>query len=96
MTPENQARTSNAKMSEALELLNDAAREKRDELKSLMANKYAHIQEAMTGTVEQGKEKVMEIASNIDKRVHKDPWVYIAGAAAASMLLGYLMGSKRK
>jgi ElaB/YqjD/DUF883 family membrane-anchored ribosome-binding protein len=103
MTTETQARTSNAKISEALELLNEAAKEKRDELKGLMVNKYAHIREAMTSGVEhaqeaiaQGKEKVIEIAGDVDKRVHKDPWVYIGGTAAAALLLGYFMGSKRK
>ena len=97
------ARTSNAKISEALELLNEAAQEKRDELKDLMADKYTHIREAMGHTkqmaqqaINQGKDKVVEIAGDVDKRVHKDPWVYIAGAAAASLVLGYLMGSKRK
>ncbi len=103
MTTETHIRTSNAKISEALELLNEAAKEKRDELKGIIGNRYAHIQEAMAAGVEQGKEaiaqgrdKVIEIASDVDKRVHKDPWVYIAGTAAASLLLGYLMGSKRK
>ncbi len=114
MTTENQVKTSNAKISEALELLNEAAKEKKDELKGLMANKYAHIREAMTSGVEHGKEvlkhaqditretivkgseKAKEIAADVDKRVHKDPWAYIAGAAAVSLLLGYLMGSKRK
>jgi len=52
MTTETQARTSNAKISEALELLNEAAKDKRDELKGLMVNKYAHIREAMTSGVE--------------------------------------------
>ena len=111
---ESQVKTSNAKISEALELLNEAAKEKKDELKGLMANRYSHIREAMTSGVEhgkdvlkhaqeitqeaivQGKEKVIEIASDVDKRVHKDPWPYIAGAAAVSLLLGYFMGSKRK
>jgi len=103
MTTETQSRTSNVKISEALDLLNEAAKEKKDELQGLMSNKYAHIREAMTDgakhaqeAIIQGKEKVMEIAGDVDKRVHKDPWVYIAGAAAASLLLGYLMGSKRK
>ena len=103
MTTETQAKTSNAKISEALELLNEAAKEKRDELKGLMANRYSHIREAMTSGAQQGKEaltqgkeKVMEIAGDVDQRVHKDPWVYIAGTAVASLLLGYLMGSKRK
>ena len=103
MTTETQARTSSAKINEALELLNEVAREKKDELKGLMVNKYAHIREAMSSGAEhaqeainQGKEKVIEMASDVDKRVHKDPWVYIAGTAASSLLLGYLMGAKRK
>ena len=79
-----------------------------------MANKYAHIREAMTSGVEHGKdvlkhaqditkeaivqgtEKAKEIASDVDNRVHKDPWVYIIGTAVTSLLLGYFMGSKRK
>jgi ElaB/YqjD/DUF883 family membrane-anchored ribosome-binding protein len=114
MTTETQVRTSHTKISEALELLNEAAKEKGDELKGLMADRYSHIREAMTAGVErgkevlkqtqdltqqaivQGKEKAVEIATDVDKRVHKDPWAYIAGAAVASLLLGYLMGSKRK
>jgi len=114
MTIETQVRTNNAKISEALELLNEAAKEKRDELKGLMVNKYSHIREAMTAGVEhgkeilkhtkditqegiaEGKEKVIAMAGEVDKRVHKDPWTYIAGTAVASLLLGYLMGSKSK
>ena len=114
MSTDTHVRTSNAKISEALELLNEAAKEKKDELKGLMANRYSHIREAMTSGVEygkdvfkhaqditkeaivQGKDKAVEIASDVDKRVHKDPWTYIAGTAVATLLLGYFMGSKRK
>ena len=103
MTTETQLKSSNAKISEALGLLNEAAKEKNDELKGLITSKYSHLREAMTAGVDQaqevikqGREKVIEIAGDVDKRVHKDPWVYIAGTAAASLLLGYLMGSKRK
>ena len=114
MSTETQARTSNTKINEALELLNEAAKEKKDELKGLMANRFSHIREAMTAgvghgkeiikhtqdltqeAIDQGKEKVKEIAGDVDQRVHKDPWVYIAGTAAATLLLGYFMGSKRK
>ncbi len=114
MTTEAQGKTSNAKISEALELLNEAAREKKEELTGLMANKYAHIREVMTAGVISGKEflkhnqnlgqealvkgqeKAKEIASDLDQRVHKDPWPYIAGTAVVSLVLGYLMGSKGK
>lgn len=97
----------NVKISEALELLNEAAKEKREELKGLMKDKYTHIREAMAAGAGQakdmaqdflveGQEKIKEAVSEADRRVRKDPWPYIAGAAAASLLLGYLMGSKRR
>ncbi|MBF0523172.1 MAG: hypothetical protein HQL24_08975 [Candidatus Omnitrophica bacterium] len=92
MTTEPQIKTSNAKISEALELLNDAAKDKKEELKDLMANRYSDIRAAIV----EGGEKVKEIADCVDKRVHKDPWIYIAGTAAVTLLLGYFMGSKRK
>jgi ElaB/YqjD/DUF883 family membrane-anchored ribosome-binding protein len=103
MTTENHGRTSNAKISEALEILNAAAKEKKDELNGRIVKRYSHIKEAMTAGVEhgkeaiiEGKEKVIAMAGEVDKRVHKDPWVYIAGTAVTTLLLGYLMGSKRK
>jgi hypothetical protein len=75
MTTETQLRTSNTKISEALELLNEAAKEKKDEIKGLISNKYSHIREAMTAGVDQaqevikqGKEKAIEIAGDVAKR----------------------------
>lgn len=110
-----QSKKSNGKISEALELLNEAAKEKKDELKGLITDRYSHIKEAMTSGAEHGKEiikktkdfaqeamvegeeKVKEVVGNVDKRVRKDPWAYIIGTAAVSLLLGYFMGtSKRK
>ncbi|MBF0483124.1 MAG: DUF883 family protein [Candidatus Omnitrophica bacterium] len=114
MNTETQTKASSTKISEALELLNEAAKEKKDELKNLMVNKYAHIKEAMNAEVDQGKaalqqtkdmaqkvmvegkEKVKEIAGHADKCVRQDPWSYIAGTAAVAILLGYIMGSKRR
>ena len=114
MSSDDQGRTSSARISEALEILNEAAKEKTAELKGLMGNKYAHIREAMSAessygedvikrardfaqdAIGEGQARCKEIACNVDKRVHQDPWVYIAGAAAASLLLGYFAGSKRK
>ncbi len=108
------SKINSVKITEALELLNEAAKEKKDELKGLFTDKYSHIKEAMVAGTEQGKqifdkvkhltqdaivegeEKIKEVISEADKRVHKNPWPYIAGAAGISLLLGYLIGSKRK
>lgn len=42
--------TGNEKISEALKLLEEAARDKKDELRDLMANKYANLKEVVTQT----------------------------------------------
>lgn len=108
-------KTNGGKITEALDLLNEAAREKKDELKGLFTDKYSHIKQTMVAQAQQGRrvfdktkdlaqetfqgseEKIKETLSDVDKRVRKDPWAYIAGATAISVLLGYLMGtSKRK
>lgn len=110
---ENQPKT-NSKINDALELLNEAAKEKKEEFKGLLTDKYSHIKQAMAAGAEHGRqvldkarfvtqdaivkgeEKIKEVVSEADQRVRKDPWPYIAGAAAFSLLLGYLMGSKRR
>ena len=44
------ALTSNEKISEALKLLEEAAREKKDELRHLVAHKYTYLREALGDT----------------------------------------------
>ena len=56
LATENQPKTSSGKITEALELLNEAAKEKKDELKGLLTDRYAHIKQAMTAGTERGKE----------------------------------------
>ena len=55
-----------------------------------------HAKDFAQETISEGGKKIKEITGDVDKRVHKDPWVYIAGAATVSLLLGYFLGSKRK
>ncbi|HUS57836.1 MAG TPA: hypothetical protein VM141_04215 [Planctomycetota bacterium] len=109
--------TSNEKLSEALRLLEEAAKEKKDELRNLASDKYCHLKEALAqteSTLEQsvaaakkraveaaqrakdlGVAKAKEIASDVDESVHRNPWPYIGGAAAVSLLAGYILGRKK-
>lgn len=105
-----QVKSSDVKISQALELLNEAAKEKKSEVQELLVNKYAHIKQviaegALHGKealekaekyVKEGQEKVKETALEVDKRVRANPWPYIGGVAVVSIFIGYLMGSKRK
>ena len=50
-----QQKTSRVKIVEALELLNEAAKDKKDELKGLFTDKYSHIKQMMVAGTEQGK-----------------------------------------
>lgn len=61
---DNSIKTSNSKITEALELLNEAAKEKRHEMKELMTDRYAHIKQAVLEGATQGK-KILDKAQHI-------------------------------
>ena len=110
--------TSSEKISEALKLLDEAAKQKKDELRTLMSDKYAHLRDVIVETESSiakslsdagkhavhaaahardvGVEKARELAGDVDKHVHHNPWQYIAGTAAVGLLLGYILGRNRK
>ena len=110
--------TSSEKIADALKLLEEAAKQKKDELKSAMSDKYTHLRSVILGTESSlaqslsdakkhaieaathakdvGIEKAREIAGDVDKHVHRNPWQYIAGTAAIGLLLGYILGRNRK
>jgi ElaB/YqjD/DUF883 family membrane-anchored ribosome-binding protein len=99
------------KINEALELLNESAKEKKAELLGMVAGKYSNLKSALGlgagGAAEKlraqaregyalGEEKVKEFASKADDAVHKNPWRYIGGAALGFLILGYLLGRSKK
>lgn len=110
--------TSSEKISEALKLLEEAATQKKDELKNAMSDKYTHLKnvivetesslvkslsdarkhavEAAAHAKDIGVDKAVEIAHDVDKNVHRNPWPYIGGTAVVSLLLGYILGRNRK
>lgn len=56
------ANTSNVSITEALKLLEEAAKQKKDELKSVMSDKYIHLRNAIVET-EKGFVKSLSAAS---------------------------------
>jgi ElaB/YqjD/DUF883 family membrane-anchored ribosome-binding protein len=61
---ETTVKTSNSKITEAFELLNEAAKEKRHEMKELMTDRYSHIKQAVLDGAIQGK-KILDNAQHV-------------------------------
>lgn len=110
--------TSSENIAEALKLLEEAAKQKKDELRTVLSDKYTnlkslivenestlvkalsdakrHAVEAAAHAKEVGVEKGREIAGDVDKRVHQNPWPFIAGSAVFGLLLGAILGRSAK
>jgi ElaB/YqjD/DUF883 family membrane-anchored ribosome-binding protein len=94
-------------INEALELLNEVARDKKVELQSMVSNKYGELRTAIGGvagklqhdvveTYNRSREKAKELASEVDESVHKNPWPYLGGTALGFLILGYFLGRSKK
>jgi ElaB/YqjD/DUF883 family membrane-anchored ribosome-binding protein len=77
------------------------------ELEAAMQNKYAdftslvgaicdRVKSRAADKYETGKQKVVDVAQDVDQRVHRNPWAYIAGAALAGLLLGVILSKSRR
>lgn len=95
------------RINEALELLNEVAKDKKAELQEMVTDKYSNLKTALGGIAERwqhqskeaydrSREKVKELASEVDENVHKNPWPYIGGTALGFLILGYFLGRSRK
>ena len=60
-----QTASSNEKLQEALQLLNDAAKDKREELKTLVGSKYGDLKGAILGAEDKVAERVGEAAQRL-------------------------------
>lgn len=95
------------RINEALELLNEVAKEKKVELQTAIENKYTDLASVVgsltndmkhraSAQFESGKVKVTEMCHEVDKNVHSNPWAFIGGAAAVAMVAGYFLGRSRR
>ena len=96
----------NDRLHEALAHLNEAAKERRDELQALLSEKYTDLKAAIGGAagasanwMKEGGREVGETAklaaSTVDHSIRKHPWYYVGGAALGGLLLGFLLGRHR-
>lgn len=110
-------RLSSEKIDEALQLLSEAAQEKKKEISTLLADKYANLKTAffegraslsnaisdtsqraaarMRMAKDVGQERIVDMAEELDIRVHEKPWNYVGGVAIAALILGYIFGRRQ-
>ena len=80
------------RISEALELLNAVARDRKAELEAAVRNKYTDFTSLVSALSDQAKsraaekydaekQKIIDVAGDIDQRAHRNPWAFIGGAA---------------
>jgi ElaB/YqjD/DUF883 family membrane-anchored ribosome-binding protein len=95
------------RINEALDLLNELAKDKKADFEELLTDKYSHLKTALGGvagklrhqaeeTFSQGKQKAKEMAGVMDGSVHKNPWPYIGGTALGFLILGFFLGRSKK
>ena len=99
---------------ETIDLLNEAAKLKKDQFSHILSGKVSDLKETMVGAlqgegetlrffrdtiedaIQESEESLRESASLLDKEVSENPWPYLGAAAAAGLLLGFILGKSKQ
>ncbi len=87
-----QSMNGNKKVVKALHILNEAAQEKRDELQQ----NFTRFTKTAKKAIGERGEQLQAAAGQVDTSVRKNPWAYIAGAAASALAIGFVAGLFRR
>lgn len=109
------------KINEALAILEEAAKDKKEELNKLVGSGYTNVRELFAEglkkssqaqekfgdvvsdgekiveeTIQKGSRYVQDTADRLDKEIHNKPMLYLTIVSGVSLLIGYLLGSKKE
>lgn len=59
-------------------------------------HKLDDLKESAQKSLETGKAKAKQMASQIDESVHSEPWKYLGATAVGALIVGFLLGKSRK
>ncbi len=51
------------------------------------------MQRTASRALHEGSEKVADAAVKMDRKAHRNPWVFVGGAALAALAIGWVMGA---
>lgn len=83
------------KIEAALELLNAAAQEKKEEVFDVLGDKYEHLKEFFESAAHNGEAIAEQTKKQLDKKVRKAPWAFLGGIALGSVVLGLILAGKK-
>ena len=107
MAEKSEEKLGDKRISEALELLNEVAKEKAAELQGMVSEKYSSLRLALGGVGEKwerearatyahGKQEAKELASRMEQSLRENPWPYLGGTALGFLLLGLFLARPKK
>lgn len=79
-----------SKIPERLKKLKTEATQKENELLDVVMSIYDSFKE----TQHEVGEKISQAPHAINKMAHEKPWMYVGGAAAIGLLVGFILGRK--
>ena len=82
----------NHKISGAIGLLNEAAKDKKDEIQKAVKR----LQKMTVGAVEKKKRKFRSALKTTDRKIRKNPWPVIGYAALGALFLGLFLSKGKK
>lgn len=90
-------------ISQALDQLSQHAKphlqEKLEAFQELLSDLKPHLEELKATAEEkmhQGYDQVKKTSKDIDEAVHEKPWIAVGLVAVVALILGFLMGNRRR
>lgn len=87
---------SKEKLEEALDLVNQAAREKKEDVMRLLEEKYTDIRASLTEVAMNNKEILRQVRRVAEEKIQKNPLGSVGSIAAGALIFGFILGLSKR